>query len=207
MLVYWNMISCCQQDCVVLLEPYWAYPLPTTRTWWNHWMSRPILTCRGTVCMCVLNFFQLYLVSHRYFSTFEPIDLTPDSIMQQTGVPMLYDSASNQRLPYLYICLDSAMWQTCWGVPPSFCVSSAATVTTRFHTASRTIGVLEAPLRTCSGTWVTAAGISLYEPCLYRMADTCMMHCSKLFQVQVFSGALCVHCLAGCSAGLESLQL
>jgi hypothetical protein len=43
-------------------------------------------------------------VSLVYFSTFEPIDLTPDSIMQQAGVPMLYDSASNQRLPCLYIC-------------------------------------------------------------------------------------------------------
>ena len=39
-----------------------------------------------------------------YFSTFEPIELTPDSIMQRVGVPMLYDSASNQRLPCLYIC-------------------------------------------------------------------------------------------------------
>ncbi len=39
-----------------------------------------------------------------YFSMFEPITLTPDSIMQQAGVPMLYDSASNQHLPCLYIC-------------------------------------------------------------------------------------------------------
>ena len=39
-----------------------------------------------------------------YFSTFEPIDLTLDSVMQQAEVPMLYDSASNQRLPCLYIC-------------------------------------------------------------------------------------------------------
>jgi hypothetical protein len=43
-------------------------------------------------------------VSLVYFSTFEPIDLTPDSIMQRAGVPMLYDSASNQRLSCLYIC-------------------------------------------------------------------------------------------------------
>ena len=43
-------------------------------------------------------------VSLVYFSTFEPIKLTPDSIMQQAGVPMLYDSASNLRLPCLYIC-------------------------------------------------------------------------------------------------------
>ena len=39
-----------------------------------------------------------------YFSTFEPIELTPDSIMQRAEVPMLYDSASNPRLPCLYIC-------------------------------------------------------------------------------------------------------
>jgi hypothetical protein len=44
-----------------------------------------------------------------YFSTFEPIDLTPDSIMQRAGVPTLYDAARNlnprgPRLPCLYIC-------------------------------------------------------------------------------------------------------
>ena len=43
-------------------------------------------------------------VSLVYFSTFEPIELTLDSIMQRAGVPMLYDSASNPRLPCLYIC-------------------------------------------------------------------------------------------------------
>jgi hypothetical protein len=43
-------------------------------------------------------------VSLVYFSTFEPIDLTPGSIMQRAGVPMLYDSASNPRVPCLYIC-------------------------------------------------------------------------------------------------------
>jgi hypothetical protein len=39
-----------------------------------------------------------------YFIAFESIELTPDSIMQQAGVPMHYDQASNQCLPYLYIC-------------------------------------------------------------------------------------------------------
>ncbi len=39
-----------------------------------------------------------------YFSTFEPINLTPGSVKQRAGMPMLYDSASNQRLPCLYIC-------------------------------------------------------------------------------------------------------
>jgi hypothetical protein len=42
-------------------------------------------------------------VSLVYFSTFEPINLTPNSIMQQASVPMLYDTASNQRVPCLYI--------------------------------------------------------------------------------------------------------
>ena len=39
----------------------------------------------------------MYLV---YFSTFEPIELTPDNIMQpeRAGVPMLYDSASNPHV-------------------------------------------------------------------------------------------------------------
>ncbi len=50
-----------------------------------------------------------YRASHKevslvYFSTFEPIDLTLDSIIQQAGVPMLCDSASNPSLPCLYIC-------------------------------------------------------------------------------------------------------
>jgi hypothetical protein len=46
-------------------------------------------------------------VSLVYFSTFEPIGLTPDSIMQRAGVPMLYDSASKPRLPCLYICPEA----------------------------------------------------------------------------------------------------
>ncbi len=41
-----------------------------------------------------------------YFSTFEPIELMPASIMQpeRAGGLMLYDSSSNPRLPCLYIC-------------------------------------------------------------------------------------------------------
>jgi hypothetical protein len=37
----------------------------------------------------------------------------------------------------------SALWRTCWVVPPAFHFSSAATVTPRFHTASRAIGVID----------------------------------------------------------------
>ena len=106
---------------------------------------------------------QLYLVSRQgvhvqcfhkevslmYFSTFKPIGLTPDSIMQQAGVPMLYDSASNQHLPCLYICPVANVL----GRAPR-----APTVTPRFHTASRTMLALEAPPPTLSGTRATAAG-------------------------------------------------
>ena len=45
-------------------------------------------------------------MGHRqlHCSTFEPINLTPGSVMQRAGVPMLYDLASNPLLPCLYIC-------------------------------------------------------------------------------------------------------
>ena len=43
-------------------------------------------------------------VSLAFFSTFEPVDLTPGSVMQREGVPMFYDSASSSALPSLYIC-------------------------------------------------------------------------------------------------------
>ncbi len=38
-----------------------------------------------------------------FFSTFEPISLTPDSCMQRNGIPMLYERAASQ-LPTLYVC-------------------------------------------------------------------------------------------------------
>jgi len=38
-----------------------------------------------------------------FFSTFEPISLTPDSCMQQKGVPMLYERSCTV-LPSLYVC-------------------------------------------------------------------------------------------------------
>ena len=42
-------------------------------------------------------------VSLVFFSTFEPISLTPDNCMQRKGVPMLYERAANQVL-ILYAC-------------------------------------------------------------------------------------------------------
>ena len=160
------MISCCKQDCVVVLAPYPNNPHPVES--FNIktdfalqgdslvWYARPQLFFNCTLCPAGAKGDRRMHkeVSLVYFSTFEPIELTPDSIMQRAGVPMLYDSASNPRLP----CPTFARWQKCWGAPLSFRASSAATVTPRSHTASRTIGVLETPPPTRSGTGATAAG-------------------------------------------------
>ncbi len=106
------MISFCEQDCVVVLAPYPNNPNPVEsfniKTDFDIqgnglvWYARPQLFFNCT-------FAKGYSSSHKevslvYFNTFEPINLTPSSIMQRAGVPMLYDSASNQRLPCLYIC-------------------------------------------------------------------------------------------------------
>ena len=112
------MISYCVQDCVVLLAPYPNNPNPVEsfniKTDFDMqgdglvWYARPQLFFNCTLCPTgakAEGFSGIHKeVSLVYFSTFEPIDLTPDSIMQRAGVPMLYDSASNPRLPCLYIC-------------------------------------------------------------------------------------------------------
>ena len=110
------MISYCEQDCVVVLAPSPNNPNPVqsfnVKTGFDLqedglvWYARPQLFFNCTLCPtgakgCSASQKEVSLV---YFSTFEPIELTPDSIMQQAGVPMLYDSASNPRLPCLYIC-------------------------------------------------------------------------------------------------------
>ncbi len=69
------------------------------------WYTRPQLFFNCTLCPTGAKE-SLYSASHKevslvYSSTFEPIALTPDSIIQQAGVPMLYDLASNPRLPCL----------------------------------------------------------------------------------------------------------
>jgi hypothetical protein len=85
------MISCCEQDCVVVLEPF-----PTIRTRLNHstsrvktdfdlqgdgrlWYARPSLSCNYTLCPTVTKG-SVYSGSHSaaslvYFSTFERIQL------------------------------------------------------------------------------------------------------------------------------------
>ena len=99
----------------------------------------------------------LYSASHKevslvYFSTFEPINLTPDSIMQQAGVPMLYDSASNQRLPCLYICpVENVPVLGLAPLIPCFIGSNS-------HPTIPHCFALEAPPPTLSGTGAMAAG-------------------------------------------------
>ena len=110
------MISFCKQDCMVVLAPYPNNPHPVES--FNIktdfalqgdglvWYARPQLFFNCTLCPAGAKGDRRMHkeVSLVYFSTFEPIELTPDSIMQRAGVPMLYDSASNPRLPCLYIC-------------------------------------------------------------------------------------------------------
>jgi hypothetical protein len=72
------------------------------------WYARPQLFFNCTLCTRGCQSPE-YSANHKevslvYFSTFEPINLTPNSIMQQAGMPMLYGTASKQRLPCLYIC-------------------------------------------------------------------------------------------------------
>jgi hypothetical protein len=69
---------------------------------------------------------------------------------------MLYDSASNQRLPCLYIC-PVANVLVC---SPFILCLSAAIVIPLFHSALRTIGVLEASADTQQ---VRGNGSRLYE--------------------------------------------
>lgn len=68
------------------------------------WYARPQLFFSCTVCPAGAQdeprqHTKLDLV---FFTTFEPIMLTPGSIMQSNGVPMVYEAARNQ-IPSLYV--------------------------------------------------------------------------------------------------------
>jgi hypothetical protein len=104
------VIYCREQDCVVVLAPYPNNPNPVesfnVKTKFDLtgdclvWYARPQLFFNCTLCPTGLKA-SMHSGSHKkvslmYFSTFEPIDPTPDSIMQRAGVPMLYNSASNE---------------------------------------------------------------------------------------------------------------
>ena len=106
------------QEVVVVLAPFPNNPNPVAEFDATRdfdltgnglvWYARPQLFFNCTLCRRGCQDPE-YWANHKevslvYFSTFEPINLTPDSVMQQAGVPMLYDTASNPRLPCLYIC-------------------------------------------------------------------------------------------------------
>ena len=103
------------QDCVCVVAPYpfRIEPLEdfdpmgdldvTGRG--DLWYARPLLFFTCSVCPTGhmgdgTSHKDLSLV---FFSTFEPISLTPDSCMQRKGVPMLYERAASQ-VPSLYVC-------------------------------------------------------------------------------------------------------
>ncbi len=155
-----NIIYCCVQNCMVLLVPYPNNPNPVEsfniKTDFDlHggslvWYARSQLFFNCTLCSTDAKW-PGFSASHNevslvYFSTFEPIDLTPDRIMQQARVPMLYDLASNQRLPCP--CSERA------GERPPHSLFH------RGQQSPRTIGVLEAPPPTRSGTGAAAAGFA-----------------------------------------------
>ncbi len=100
-----HMISCCEQDCVVLLAPYpnnqnqvESFNITTDFDLQGDclvWYAPPQLFFYCTFCPTGAKG-PGYSASHKevslmYFSKVEPIDLTQDSIMQQAGVPMLYN--------------------------------------------------------------------------------------------------------------------
>jgi hypothetical protein len=106
------------QDVVVVLAPFPNNPNPVDefdvardfdlKGGGLVWYARPQLFFNVTLCRLGE---KQHLPGHRdkevtlvYFSTFEPINLTLNSVMRRAKVPMLYDTASNPRLPCLYIC-------------------------------------------------------------------------------------------------------
>ena len=103
------------QDCVCLIAPAPNNPNPPetfdVATDFDMsgnellWYGRLQLLFRCTLCPAGVEDIRRHIeVSLAYFSTFEPVNLTPNSIMQREGVPMFYDSASSSALPCLYIC-------------------------------------------------------------------------------------------------------
>ena len=98
------------------LRSHTVLPLPCPSTSELTWICQVTASCgtpglffRCTVCptgslQTPSKHKELALV---FFSTFEPITLTPGAVTQRNGVPMLYDTvtASSSNLPSLYLCL------------------------------------------------------------------------------------------------------
>jgi hypothetical protein len=182
------MLSWCEQDCVVVLAPYPNNPNPVESINVKAdfdlqgnglvWYTRPqlfVLNCTLSPTGDKRDSRTHKEVCLVYFSIMEPmgamIGLTPDIIMQQAGVPMLYDSASNPRLPCLYICPVANVLAPPPLIPCFIGRNSQSSIQHHFkddrrlgdkvlsNTTSRTIGVLETPPPTRSrGTGATAVG-------------------------------------------------
>ena len=103
------------QDCVCLVAPhpfrnepldesYVTRDFDTTRSG-DVWYARQQLFFKCTLCSTgeMGNTRRHREFSLVFFSTFEPISLTPDICMQQKGVPMLYER-SRTVLSSLYVC-------------------------------------------------------------------------------------------------------
>ena len=80
------------------------------------WYARPQLFFRCTVCptgslQTPSKHKELALV---FFSTFEPITLTPGAVTQRNGVPMLYDTASSYNLPGCTFAWLGTSWAGCY---------------------------------------------------------------------------------------------
>ncbi len=89
------------------------------------WYARPQLFFTCILCPTGAKG-TMYSAPHNevvYFSTFEPINLTPDSIMQLAGVPVFYRRLGQEPAPALSLHLS------CREHDRTFHVSSAATVT------------------------------------------------------------------------------
>jgi hypothetical protein len=103
------------QDCVCLVAPYPFRIEPidefnVTRDFditgaGDVWYARPQLFFRCSLCPtgAMADSCQYREFSLVFFNTFEPISLTPDSCMQQKGVPMLYERSATVLLS-LYVC-------------------------------------------------------------------------------------------------------
>ncbi len=110
------------------------------------WYARPQLSFNCSLCRTGPKGDSCYHkeMSLVYFSTFEPTNLTPDSVLQRAGVPMLHESASNPRLPCLYICTVTNIWGKQCQAPliPYFigCIRYPSV-----PVVSRTISIFEVP--------------------------------------------------------------
>ena len=112
------------QDCVCLVaaHPFRNEPLDefnVTRDFdicgaGDVWYARPQLFFKCTLCPTgeMGNTRRHKEFSLVFFSTFEPISLTPDSCMQQKGVPMLY-KRSRTVLPSLTVSLSRTYLGVC----------------------------------------------------------------------------------------------